>query len=283
MPTSEAPTAATAPVIPADLSTLAQCPLCHMPDFHLQEKKVLGLLTFRSWKCGACGAVFKKQGINAYKLAALSNQAMPTWSNYGYQALTSREWETIGNGGMSDAKQRVVDMEQYMTNLKTGKVNIQCINAPASLILQKGESILCAIPNVTLKESRSVRVSSGSYGGPSFRVAKGVYFHVGSFGSTSRSYSEIKNIDAGILTITNQRFNFSGKMKTVGVDLKKIVGVDPFSDGIAVHRTGYQKTQYFTWRDGIAKLNIGVNSRNYEEPFSGLVLKYIIEGTMASA
>jgi hypothetical protein len=128
-----------------------------------------------------------------------------------------------------------------------------------------------------------VRVSRGSYGGPSFRVAKGVSFHVGSFGSTSRSRSEIQNIDTGILTITNQRFAFAGAMKTVRVDLQKIVGIDPFSDGIAIHRAGYQKTQYFTWKGNVAKLNIGVGRRQYQEPFSGLILQYLIEGAAANA
>jgi hypothetical protein len=282
MPTAEAPTSPMAVVNAADLAVLTQCPLCHARDFHLEERKIFGIFKLRSWECDACGARFKKRGAT-YKLAALSNQATPIWQSYGHQALTSREWETIGSGGMSDAKQRTADMEQWMTKLKTGKVSVQCINAPSSLILQKNETMLCSIPHVTLKESRSVRVSSGSYGGPSFRVAKGVYFRVGSFGSTSRSYSEIKDIDTGVLTITNQRFAFSGKMKTVGVDLKKIVGIDPFSDGIAIHRTGYQKTQYFTWRNNIARLNIGTNGRSYEEPFSGLVLQYLIEGAMAGA
>ena len=116
-----------------------------------------------------------------YKLASLTNKTAPVWLGYGRQALTPREWEKIGNGGMSDAKQKAADMEQWMTDLKTGKVGIQFVNAPASLILQKGEALLCALTNVTLKESRSVRVSHGSYGGPSFRIAKGIYYHVGSF------------------------------------------------------------------------------------------------------
>src|SRR5262249_7656738 len=112
-------------------------------------------------------------------------------------------------------------------------------------------------------------------------IAKGVYFRVGSFGSTSRSHSEIQTIDRGVLTITNRRFAFSGGMKTLGFDLTKIVGIDPFSDGVAIHRTGYQKTQYFTWQSDIAKLKIGVNGRSYEEQFSGLILQYMIEGTVA--
>jgi len=278
---SDASLAPASTAAPLDFATLTRCPLCHANDLHKRETKILGIFPLRSWICDACGATFKKSGAGMYKLASLTNKTAPVWLGYGRQALTPREWETIGNGGMSDAKQKAADMEQWMTDLKTGKVGIQCINAPASLILQKAEVLLCALPNVTLKESRSVRVSHGSYGGPSFRIAKGVYYHVGSFGSSSRSLDEIRDIDSGILTITNQRFAFSGKMKTVGIDLNKIVGIDAFSDGIAIHRTGYQKTQYFTWRGDIAKAKIGVEGRNYEEPFSGLILQYLIEGAMS--
>lgn len=279
MSTLETPTAANEPSL--DLALLKLCPLCNKDNFHLKEKKILGLIPLRSWTCGNCGAIFKRGGaLNTYKLNFLADQTSSTWYLYGNQTLTSREWQVIGNGGMSDVKQREVDMEQWMTNLKNGKVNIQCISAPSTLILQKGETLLCVIPGITLKEPRSVRVSHGSYGGPSFRVAKGLYFHVGSFASTSQSHSEIKNIDTGVLMITNLRFAFSGKMKTVGVELQKIVSIDPFSDGIAVHRTGYQKTQYFTWRNNVATLNIVTSGRNYSELFNGLILQYLIEGAM---
>ena len=267
----------------ADMGALTQCPLCHNSAFSKMERKILGIFTVTRFTCTSCGTVFKKFGEGHYVLLDVSDKNKTAWTDYGNKSLTCREWITIGNGGMSDVKQHEADMETWMGNLREGKVSVNCVNAPNSVILKKDEKVIVALPNITLKESRSVRVSSGSYGGPSFRVAKGVYFHVGGFGSTSQSHGEIKDIDRGVLTITNQRFVFSGGMKSVDVPLRKVTGLDPFSDGVALHREGYQKTQYFVWRGKLATLNIGVSGRQYQEELSGLVLKYLIEGAVHTA
>jgi hypothetical protein len=54
------------------------------------------------------------------------------------------------------------------------------------------------------------------------------------------------------------------------------VSVEPYSDGIALRREGKEKTQYFTGIDQ-AELTITVDDRVYKEPFSGLILMYLIE------
>jgi hypothetical protein len=80
------------------------------------------------------------------------------------------------------------------------------LNQTASLfLLQKNEHIITTVPAVGLREPRSIRATRGAYGGPSFRVAKGVSMHVGAFRSTSSSREELKDIDGGDLVITNQR------------------------------------------------------------------------------
>ena len=265
------------------IATLSQCPLCHGDGFSTQEKKFLGVFPITRYTCPSCGVSFRKSGKESYVIANVTDKTPVIWQTYAKQPLTVKEWVTIGNGGMSDAKQHDADMEKWMDKLRQGTISVSCVNAPTAIILKKDEKVIAAFPNIVLKESRAVRVSSGSYGGPSFRVAKGVYFHVGGFGSTSQSHGEIKDIDTGILTITNQRFIYSGKMKGVDVTLRKITGVEPYSDGIALHREGYQKTQYFTWRGNLATLDIGVSERKYQEPLSGLVLKYLIEGAVHTA
>ena len=139
--------------------------------------------------------------------------------------------------------------------------------------MKKKEELQLALPNISLLEPRAVR--TGGYGGPSFRVAKGVYFRVGGF--RAESHEELRNIDQGTLTLTNKRLVFSGTKRTINIDLRKIVSVEPYSDSIALRREGKEKTQYFT---GInqAELTITVGDRVYKEPFSGLILMYLIEG-----
>ena len=134
-----------------------------------------------------------------------------------------------------------------------------------------------AVPNISLREPRAVRRIAGGYGGPSFRVTKGVYFRVGAVGAQSEFNEELRDIDQGVLTLTNKRIVFSGAKRAVNIDLRKIVSVEPYSNGIALRRSDRQKTQYFTGIDQ-AELTVGIEGRTYKEPFSGLMLMSMIEG-----
>lgn len=77
--------------------------------------------------------------------------------------------------------------------------------------------------------------------------------------------------------MTNKRLVFSGTKRTINIDLRKILSVEPYSDSIVLRRESKEKTQYFTGIDQ-AELTITVGDRVYKEPFSGLILMYLIEG-----
>jgi transposase-like protein len=87
---SPSPAAVASPT-PTDLATLTQCPLCHSPSFHKQDKTLLGIFTLRSWMCDSCGAAFKNHRSAMYRLASMTNRTVPVWQNYGSQTLTSGE------------------------------------------------------------------------------------------------------------------------------------------------------------------------------------------------
>jgi hypothetical protein len=264
---------------PVDASWLDRCPVCKAGKLSpITEKKLFGLVTTENIVCGSCSTVFTKVG-EKYKLAKVRDVTNEIWREYGNQALTEREWENIAYGGMSDAKQREMDTECWLTQVREGNIIPQMGGEPESqIILKKKEEMVFAMPNVTLQEPRAVRQTVGGYGGPSFRVTKGVYFRTGGFGAQSESHEEIRVIDLGTLTLTDKRIVFSGAKRTVNIDLRKLVSVEPYRrDGIALRRSDRQKTQYFT---GInqAELNIGIDGRTYNEPLSGLILMSMIEG-----
>jgi len=122
-------------------------------------------------------------------------------------------------------------------------------------LVQNGEKIVLVIPAVGLREPRSIRTTTGGYAGPSFRITKGVYFRVGGFRSTSQSHDELKNIDGGDLIITNQRIFFAGKQRISNALFKKIVSIEPYSDGIVLHKDGRERAQYFLWPENFIKYN----------------------------
>jgi len=53
--------------------------------------------------------------------------------------------------------------------------------------------------------------------------------------------------------------------------------VEPYRDGIGVQRADRARIQYFTGIDQV-ELKIRVEDREYTEPLTGLIMKYMIEG-----
>jgi len=264
------------PTAPPEALWVDRCPVCKSGKLLLiTKKKLFGLVNAEKFECDSCGAVFRPKG-DKYKLTKVTDTSNIIWREYGNRLLTEREWKNIAYGGMSDAKQKEADMEYWMTQLKEGNIPI-LMGGEAPILLKKKEELIFGLPNIFLWEPRAVRRTTGGYGGPSFRVAKGVYFRVGGFRAKSESDEELRTIDQGSLTLTNKRLVFSGAKRTINIDLRKIVSVEPYSDGIAIRREGKEKTQYFTGIDQ-AELTINVGERVYKEPFSGLILMYLIEG-----
>ncbi len=265
------------PDIPKNVLWTDRCPVCKTGKIeNIKRKKLFGLIAVENMVCNKCGAIFVKSG-EKYKLAAVSDKSNPVWQEYGRQSLLPGEWKNITYGGMSNAKQMEADIEYYLEQLKEGNIPSFDISGNPDIILKRNENFILNIDYVSLREPRAVRITKGGYGGPSFRVAKGVYFRLGAFNAQSESHEEIRTIDSGTLTLTNKRLIFSGNKRTVSMDIRKILSVHPYRDAVAIRKEGREKIQYFT---GINRVNIKIQVENriYYEPLSGLVLMYLIEG-----
>lgn len=256
-------------------SWLDKCPVCKKGELRpFTQKELFGLIHSLRYVCSHCGAMFVQKG-EGYELKEVIDDTNPVWIEYGGETLTEREWRNIANGGMSDEKQREADMEVWLSQLKEGKISIglaqQSTDIP--IILKKNEKIELILPNLSLMEPR--RVTTGGYGGPSMRVAKGLYFRVGAF--RAQSHEEIKEIDNGLLALTNKRLVFLGDKRNANIDLKKIVAVEPYKDGIAVVTERRKRPQYFIGVDQ-DEITVTVEGRSYREPLTGLILMYLIDG-----
>ncbi|MHC1630691.1 MAG: PH domain-containing protein [Methanotrichaceae archaeon] len=111
-----------------------------------------------------------------------------------------------------------------------------------SILLKRGERGLLEMGNITLKEPRSVR--RGAYGGPSFRVCRGVSFRLGGF--QAESHQEIRAIDNGSLCLTSKRLIFSGSKKNTTIPLKKIIRLESGNGALMVQREDREKSQQFS-------------------------------------
>lgn len=71
-----------------------------------------------------------------------------------------------------------------------------------------------------------------------------------------------------------------GAVKTVVIDLNKIVGVDRRPDGIALHCEGKQVVESFKIAQDL-KLGYLENGKHQAVPFSGPILERIVSQAMA--
>ncbi len=260
------------------------------------HKGSLGFGTKTTLECNNCGAVFEKKG-QKYKLSNISDVNQPIWIKYSHQTLSEEEWIKIGNGGVSDAEQQKIDskrieaqkheiqaqkdndINQYLTALQNGTINLT-FNRPSPVILKKNENISLVLYNINLQEPRAVRQTHAAYGGPSIRVAKGVSFRLGGASARSESHEEIRVIDQGSLILTNKRLIFIGSKRTTNIDLRKILAIKAYKDGIESQRENKQKTEYFTGTDK-SSITFTINGRQSTIPVLGVVLKAAIQGSIA--
>jgi hypothetical protein len=267
--------------MPAQVPSVPQaadvlCPVCRQGSLvERQERGFLGLGSKRELICDHCGAVLVDKGgdIDHLELTETQQPDLPGWKTHAHEKLTMAEWTRIAHGGLSDQEQRDHDLADALTELREGRLAPPAEGVDASLMLKAGEKAFFSLPDITLREPRSV--SNGVYGGPSIHIAKGVTIRTDAF--QAQSHEELKDIDQGTLVLTNKRLVFVGSKRSVETALAKLISVDAYSDAVAVRRQGKEKTEFYLGLDhGFYEFTI--QGRSYKEQFSGLMLKYMIEG-----
>jgi hypothetical protein len=118
-----------------------------------------------------------------------------------------------------------------------------CDSVPGGL--DQDEEPIAVFPDINLMEYRAVRYSRGAYAGPTIRIAKGVSFRLAGSQGRSESVDELRVIDRGTLLLTSKRLAFLGAMRTNNVDLQDLISVEPYTDGVSVHRERKQKAENY--------------------------------------
>lgn len=109
-------------------------------------------------------------------------------------------------------------------------------DVPADIALQRGERCHFMAPAAWHElRTRTVRVD---YGGPigTIRIAKGIRFRVGSIIPNRVTRTELEEILAGMLYITNKRVIVRGDLATKSVTLRSLVGAKAFADGCQLEK-----------------------------------------------
>jgi hypothetical protein len=150
--------------------------------------------------------------------------------------LTEEEEETLAS--LAEAvgfEQEDFERHGLLTKLQVAKLNdgrLPVVEDP-NLMTRRGELVHVETSAALMKEI-AVREWRGGSSGVSFRVAKGVRYHVGSTrGHMVTVGTQLQMADTGILAITNQRCAYLGSRKTVDMPYSKLLGMQLFTDAIS--------------------------------------------------
>jgi len=103
------------------------------------------------------------------------------------------------------------------------------------VVLKEGEVGVFQEPSVLL-ETRAYRI----YGGAGTRVGR-IYLS----GGASESRQRLREIDSGILVLTNQRLLFDGGNENRSVNLRDVISANAWSDAIEISSSRRQKSQIY--------------------------------------
>jgi hypothetical protein len=116
--------------------------------------------------------------------------------------------------------------------------------------LERGEVILWVFKGATYFTPRTRTQYVGVSHGISFRVMKGIYYRVGAFKGAPVQTPYLSNEGTGDFVITNRNVYFLSPLKTLKLPVRKIVAIEPYSDGLSISRDGTSaKPAIFTLDD----------------------------------
>lgn len=139
-------------------------------------------------------------------------------------------------------------LDTYRKLWKINHVDLPVFEPP--IILQKREVCYYAQP-VDWYETRSVR-HHVNYGGTTarIRIAKGIYYRLGSLDYNNTPTQELTFIDSGIIYITNKRTIFTGSKKNVAILFSRILNLVPYKDGVDIIKDS-GKTPFLSFKDDV--------------------------------
>lgn len=104
----------------------------------------------------------------------------------------------------------------------------------SGLNLQKNE--VCHFLHATDWFELRTETRRVNYGGPTarIRIVKGIYWSAGSLGVQRVSRDVLRQIDTGVVYLTNKRILFVGQKRNMNIRLNRVLDFTPFTDGVEI-------------------------------------------------
>lgn len=132
-----------------------------------------------------------------------------------------------------DEKSRAV-LDRYKLYWQIENGDLPTINPDINI--QKSEQLYFTTFVHWLEERKVVK--RRNYAGPTARIklAKGVYYRLGSLRTNNMSNDEWRRIDSGRIYLTNKRLIFMGAKGNKTIRLNSILAINPFSNGVDIQK-----------------------------------------------
>jgi len=271
------------------------CPVCQ--DGYLQPTqrgKAFKVFSDIWLICNGCGAEFDKK-LSKATLVKATADPYGIFGQYGDQTFTAEQWKGIA---LKRYKEQNSQYENELSNIRRRLANfvqdkfasgeLRLLTADLNgFILKKGEVALFSTAAEVIEERKkkvTQRTSTGggrrNYGGFSFRVARGVYYHTGSSSQASprqtivqsTEYTELVTADYGDFVITNQRIMFKGnRARGLVIPIGKIAAIDIDPDQNALMVIAENKKPVLLRLDTSFKANIADIEIPFKADLDGLV------------
>jgi len=163
----------------------------------------------------------------------------------------------IGELPSKYADSNIIKVKQltFLKDLQNGEKPNFIVDA-APVILTKGEFFVWVYKGVTAYEERTKSEWVDRSGGASIRICKGVYYHVGQSKGHKVSTQYMAAVGTGFLMLTNKNIIFYSRSKSIKVAYKKIIALQPYSNGVEIQRETSQKRLVFSGFDSWFIMNL---------------------------
>lgn len=118
------------------------------------------------------------------------------------------------------------------------------------LSLDPDEKVIWVFPHSSFMTPRTKTQYVGGSSGVSFRIMRGVYFRTSAFKSTPIKTEYLSTEGIGDFVISSKNVFFYSAGKTMRLPFRKIIAIEPYSDGFSLSRDGVNaKPMIFTVDD----------------------------------
>ena len=134
---------------------------------------------------------------------------------------------------------------QILRDLSEGKVpNRISMSGSLPISRAKNESIIFIFQNAEYHKIHTRSQFVGGSSGMSVRVVKGVYLRSSAFKGERIQTSELQSAGTGLLVMTSKNLFFYGS-EIIKVPLRKIAGVQPYTDAVGIFKDGQNSKPIF--------------------------------------